>query len=76
MSLGCVKGRDGVSSRSRIEEPAAFNISPSTPEGLSEITHMGREISNLQGIFGGFQLPKMLLTEAGVITLGTGAAMA
>ncbi len=52
-----------------MEEPAAFNIRPSTPEGLSEIIHMGREISNLRGI----KLPKMLRLEAGVISFGPGA---
>lgn len=36
-----------------MEAPAAFNIRASAPEGLSEIIRMGREISNLQGIFGG-----------------------
>lgn len=58
-----------------MEEPAAFNIRPFTPEGLSEIIHMGREISNLQGICGSFKLPQMLRLEAGVISFGPEAWM-
>lgn len=59
----------------RMEEPAAFNSTLFTPEGISEIMHMGREISNLQGIFGGFKLPNMLCLEAGVISFGPEARM-
>lgn len=53
-----------------MEEPAAYNIRASIPEGHSQIIHMGREMSNLQGIFGGFKLPKMLCFEDGVISFG------
>ena len=53
-----------------MEEPAAANITACAPEGFNEIIHMGREISNLQEIFGGFELPKMLCFEAGVISSG------
>lgn len=57
-------------------EPAAFNITLPTPEGLTEIIHMGREISNLQGIYGALKLSKTLRLEAGVISFGPGAKMA
>lgn len=61
--------------REGMEQPAAFNVTPSAPEGLGEIVHMGREMNNLQGIFGGFKLPTMLRLAAGVISLGPRARM-
>lgn len=64
------KGKGWRQRSQRMEPPAALNIMTSTPEGFSEITHMGREMSNLRGILGGVQLPMMLHLGAGVIRFG------
>lgn len=65
MSLGCVKGRrDGGSVCRGAWSQLHLTLVCFTPEGLCELVHMGREISNLQGIFEGLKPLKMLCLES------------
>lgn len=48
-----------------MERLPALDVTPPAPDGVCEIVHMGHEISNQRGIFGGFKLPKIPILVAG-----------